>query len=156
MPAPASTHDFMDLVRKSDLLDDERLSTFERFLADSGTDLDRPQAIAQRMIRDGLLTTFQAKQILQGKWRRFLIAGKYKLLEILGVGGMGAVYLCEHIFMRRLVALKVLPLDKLQGDGSALERFYREARAAGQLKHENIVHSYDIDHQGDLHSLVIE
>jgi len=156
MPAPASTTDFIDLVRKSELIDGERLSAFERSLTDSGTPLDRPQAIAQQMIRDGLLTTFQAKQILQGKWRRFLIAGKYKLLEILGVGGMGAVYLCEHIFMRRLVALKVLPLDKLQGDSSALERFYREARAAGQLKHENIVHSYDIDHEGDLHFLVME
>jgi serine/threonine protein kinase len=154
MPAPASTTDFIDLVRKSELIDAERLSAFERSLSESG--LDKPQAIAQRMIRDGLLTTFQAKQILQGKWRRFLIAGKYKLLEILGVGGMGAVYLCEHIFMRRLVALKVLPLDKLQGDNSALERFYREARAAGQLKHENIVHSYDIDHEGDLHFLVME
>src|SRR4051812_12383306 len=156
MPAPASTHDFMDLVRKSDLLDDERLSTFERALADSGTGLDRPQAIAQRMIRDGLLTTFQAKQILQGKWRKFLITGKYKLLEMLGAGGMGAVYLCEHVFMRRLVALKVLPLDKLQGDSWALERFYREARAAGQLDHPNIVRAYDIDHDGDLHFLVME
>jgi serine/threonine protein kinase len=156
MPAPASTSDFIDLVRKSELIDGERLTAFERSLSESGSPRDRPQAIAQQMIRDGLLTTFQAKQILQGKWRRFLIAGKYKLLEILGVGGMGAVYLCEHIFMRRLVALKVLPIDKLQGDSSALERFYREARAAGQLKHENIVHSYDIDHEGDLHFLVME
>jgi serine/threonine protein kinase len=156
MPAPASTTDFIDLVRRSDLVDGERLTAFEGSLSESGMPVEQPQAIAQRMIRDGLLTTFQAKQLLQGKWRRFLIAGKYKLLEILGVGGMGAVYLCEHIFMRRLVALKVLPIDKLQGDSSALERFYREARAAGQLKHENIVHSYDIDHEGDLHFLVME
>ena len=76
MPAPASTSDFIDLVRKSDLIDGERLTAFERSLSDSGTPLDRPQAIAQKMIRDGLLTTFQAKQILQGKWRRFQIAGQ--------------------------------------------------------------------------------
>jgi eukaryotic-like serine/threonine-protein kinase len=155
MPAPASTHDFIDLVRKSDLIDAERMNAFERALADSGSALDRPQAIAQRMIREGLLTTFQAKQILQGKWRKFLISGKYKLLEMLGAGGMGAVYLCEHVFMRRLVALKVLPVDKLQ-DSSALERFYREARAAGALDHPNIVRAHDIDHDGNLHFLVME
>ena len=71
-------------------------------------------------------------------------ARKYRLLELLGVGGMGAVYLCEHTLMKRLVALKVLPVEKLD-DPSALERFYREARAVAALDHPNIVRAYDID-----------
>src|SRR5207248_10949337 len=95
------------------------------------------------------------KQLLQGKYRRFLINGKYKLLEPLGAGGMGQVFLCFHIYMHRPVALKVLPTDKVQ-DPSTLERFYREARAAGALDHPNIVRAYDIDQDGNTHFLVME
>src|SRR5947209_17505313 len=137
MPAPANREEYLDLVRKSGVLDTDRLEAYARALP-AGPATDQPPALAQKMVQDGLLTTFQAKQFLMGKWRRFLISGKYKLLELLGAGGMGAVYLCEHIFMRRLVALKVLPVDKIQ-DASTVERFYREARAAGSLVHPNIV-----------------
>ncbi len=105
-------------------------------------------------MRDGLLTTFQAEQFLQGKWRRFTI-GKYKVLERLGSGGMGSVYLCEHKLMRRRVAVKVLPSAKAE-DTSSLERFYREARAVAALDHPNIVRAYDIDQDDKLHFLVME
>src|SRR5437764_8644151 len=155
MPAPVNRDEFFELVRRSGVLEAERLDNFSRSMSDSGSALDQPQAVAARMVRDGLLTTFQAKQLLQGKWRRFLISGKYKLLELIGSGGMGQVYLCEHIFMRRLVALKVLPVDKFD-DPSAVERFYREARAAGALDHPNIVRAHDIDQDEKVHFLVME
>src|SRR5207249_528742 len=106
------------------------------------------------LVRDGVLTHFQAEQLLAGKWRRFTI-GKYKVLERLGSGGMGSVYLCEHLFMRRRVAVKVLPTAKAE-DPSALERFYREARAVAALDHLNIVRAYDIDQDENLHFLVME
>ena len=106
------------------------------------------------LVRDGVLTHFQAEQFLQGKWRRFTI-GKYKVLERLGSGGMGSVYLCEHKFMRRRVAVKVLPTAKAE-DPSSLERFYREARAVAALDHPNIVRAYDIDQDDKLHFLVME
>ena len=116
-----------------------------------GADASR---MAGYLVRDGLLTQFQAEQILQGKWRRFTI-GKYKVLEKLGSGGMGAVYLCEHKLMRRRVAVKVLPTAKANDD-SSLQRFYREARAVAALDHPNIVHAYDIDQDEQLHFLVME
>src|SRR4051794_10878992 len=144
MPAPATREEFLDVVRKSGVLDDESISAFASAAQDSGISLDEPVAVAQQMIRDGLLTSYQAKQLLQGKYRRFLVGGKYKLLEPLGAGGMGQVFLCRHIYMNRLVALKVLPIDKLK-DSSMLERFYREARAVAALDHPNIVRAYDID-----------
>lgn len=155
MTAPATREEFLDLVRRSEVLDNERLDSFAMRLSDSGAAIDQPHSLAQRMIRDGLLTAFQAKQLLAGKWRRFRISGKYKLLELIGAGGMGQVFLCEHVFMRRLVALKVLPIDKLEDQGS-VQRFYREARAVGALDHPNIVRAYDIDQDDKLHFLVME
>jgi eukaryotic-like serine/threonine-protein kinase len=162
LTTPATRDEFLDVVRKSGVLDEESIATFTRAAQDSGLDLDQPIAVAQRMIRDGLLTSFQAKQFLQGKWRRFLLSDKYKVLEPLGAGGMGQVFLCRHIYMNRLVAMKVLPVDKLK-DPSMLDRFYREARAAAALDHPNIVRAYDIDHeknpedgQKPLHYLVME
>src|SRR5207247_730125 len=97
---------------------------------------------------------FQAEQFLAGKWRRFTL-GKYKVLERLGAGGMGSVYLCEHKLMRRRVAVKVLPTAKA-ADPASLERFYREARAVAALDHPNIIRAYDVDHEEDLHFLVME
>src|SRR5437588_10968339 len=91
---------------------------------------------------------------MAGKWRGFTI-GKYKVLEQLGSGGMGSVYLCEHMLMRRRVAVKVLPTQKAE-DPAALERFYREARAVAALDHPNIVRPYDIHQDEKLHFLVME
>ena len=150
MPVPASTTEFLDVVRKSGLISTDRLDGAVRGM--SG-DLD---AVSDHLVREGLLTYFQAKQLKQGRYKRFMIAGKYRLLELLGVGGMGAVYLCEHDFMKRLVAVKVLPLDKIASDPTALDRFYREARAVAALDHPNIVRAYDIDKFENVHFLVME
>src|SRR3712207_5796251 len=118
------------------------------------TTLFRSQ-LAALLVREGLLTFFQAKQLKLGRYKRFTIGSKYRLLELIGAGGMGAVYLCEHTLMRRLVALKVLPVEKLE-DKSNEERFYREARAVAALDHPNIVRAYDIDQFERLHFLVME
>ena len=154
MPAPATAHDFFDLVRKSGVLEEQRLDAYtQKLRADKVLPAD-PTRAAALLVRDGLLTGFQAEQILQGKWRRFTI-GKYKVLERLGSGGMGSVYLCEHKHMRRRVAVKVLPTAKAS-DPSSLERFYREAKAIAALDHSNIVHAYDIDQDENLHFIVME
>jgi eukaryotic-like serine/threonine-protein kinase len=154
MPAPATVEEFVDLIRKSAVLDEARLSGYvEKLRADPDAPRDL-SSIAGLFVRDGLLTFFQAEQFLQGKWKRFTI-GKYKVLERLGSGGMGQVFLCEHKLMRRRVAVKVLPTQKA-ADPSSLERFYREARAVAALDHPNIVRAYDIDQDDNLHFLVME
>ena len=134
------------------------ISCLQTFLAASSpTFPNNSRDLAQLLVRRGLLTPWQATQLLAGKWRGFLLAHKkYKLMERLGAGGMGQVFLCEHIRMKRLVALKVLPTDKLKDDQSALERFDREARAAAALDHPNIARAHDIDTDGKLHFLVME
>jgi serine/threonine protein kinase len=155
MPAPQTVPEFLDLVRRSALLPEARL---EEVLERHGGVGGLPPTIdqfASLLVRESLLTFFQAKQLKLGRYKRFTIGTKYRLLELIGAGGMGAVYLCEHMLMRRLVALKVLPVEKLE-DRSNEERFYREARAVAALDHPNIVRAYDIDHYEKLHFLVME
>jgi eukaryotic-like serine/threonine-protein kinase len=155
MPAPANLPEFLDVIKKSGLVPEDRLSAELNRLKSTSSTPTSIDALAQAFIDSGLLTRFQAKQVKLGRYKRFEVAAKYRLLELLGVGGMGAVYLCEHMFMKRLVALKVLPVEKLQ-DPSALLRFYREARAVAALDHQNIVRAYDIDKFEQMHFLVME
>jgi serine/threonine protein kinase len=154
MPAPATIDQFLELVHKSGVVDRlavetsvERLRTAEALPTD-------PKNLARLLIRDRVLSVFQAEQLLQGRWRGFTL-GKYQILERLGAGGMGIVYLAEHRFMRRRVALKVLPVA-LAEQSWFLENFYREAQAVAGLDHPNIVRAHDIDHEGRLHFLVME
>jgi eukaryotic-like serine/threonine-protein kinase len=154
MPAPATVSEFLDLVQRSGLLDQNKFDVYlEKLRATSGMP-QRPDYLAGYLVRDGFLTHFQAEQILLGKWRRFTI-GKYKVLERLGSGRYGSVYLCWHPTVRRRVALKVLP-TAYADDPASLERFYREARAFAAVHHPNIVRAYDIDQDEKLHFLVME
>src|SRR5437764_8216021 len=81
--------------------------------------------------------------------------GRYRVQELLGVGGMGAVYKAEHLLMERTVALKLIS-HSLTSNPAMIERFRREVKTAGQLKHPNIVLAYDAEQAGDSHFLVME
>jgi serine/threonine protein kinase len=71
-----------------------------------------------------------------------VVDGRYRILEQLGSGGMGGVYLAEQLNLGRQIALKVLHHDAAS-DPIARERFVREARAVCHLKHPNLVVYYD-------------
>jgi serine/threonine protein kinase len=154
MPAPATLPEFLDLVQRSGVADEAKMKAYLEKAARQGGLPAEPTKAAGHLVRDGLLTYFQAEQLLQGKWKRFNI-GKYKVLERLGSGGMGQVFLCEHKLMRRRVAVKVLPTAKA-ADQASLDRFNREARAAAAVDHPNIVRAFDIDQDDNLHFLVME
>lgn len=154
MPAVATCDDFLAIVRNSGIVDSRRLTDFlDQWPA--GAQPQDPVELANSMVEAGLLTRFQRDQMLQGRHKGFLIADRYILLEEIGSGGMGAVYLCEHKVMRRRVALKVLP-NEFAKDPEYLERFHREARAAAALDHPNIVRAHDADRDGKTHFLVME
>ena len=67
-----------------------------------------------------------------------VLDGKYRIEKLLGQGGMGAVYLAVHLGTERPVALKVIAPEFMRND-QFIERFKREARAAGRLRHPNVV-----------------
>src|SRR5438128_2056810 len=74
--------------------------------------------------------------------------GQYRCKQILGFGGMGAVYLAEHVLLRRPCAIKVICPDQA-GDPRTLIRFEREVRAAATLTHWNTIEIFDYGHAQD-------
>lgn len=77
------------------------------------------------------------------------LVDKYKILALVGVGGMGAVYCAQHLGIDRRVALKILQPNLAIGNEYVVELFTREAKLAGRLTHENIVDVKDAGHTPD-------
>ncbi len=149
---PASTAEFLKLVRDSGIHTATSLDPRLAQIPDLSPD---PVRAAEALVRHGLLTQFQAKQLLAGRKKGFRL-GPYVIRDLLGQGGMGAVYLAEHHSLRRQVALKVLPPQRGVGQKVSVERFLREARAAAALDHPNIVRIYDVAQQADFHYFAME
>ena len=80
---------------------------------------------------------------------------RYKITQLIGQGGMGAVYRAEHRIMDRTVALKVIH-RQFTANAQAVERFRREVQAAAKLHHANIVTAHDAEYVGHTHFLVME
>ena len=80
---------------------------------------------------------------------------RYRIVELIGRGGMGDVYRAEHRLMHRPVALKLINA-RLVNHPEAVGRFQREVQAAAQLTHPNIVTAYDAEQAGDVHFLAME
>ncbi|MDX9833220.1 MAG: protein kinase [Anaerolineae bacterium] len=89
-------------------------------------------------------------QDLQGR-----LLGRYQVVEELGRGGMGVVYRAYQPSLNRHVAIKVLP-PQLSLDQQLVGRFQREARAAANLRHPNIVVIYDVGEEKGIHYIVME
>ncbi len=81
--------------------------------------------------------------------------GGYRILSLLGSGGMGEVYLAEDLRLGRKTALKLLP-PEYTANAERLRRFEQEARALSALNHPNIVTIYSLGHEGALHFLATE
>ncbi|WP_437202290.1 serine/threonine-protein kinase [Planctomicrobium sp. SH664] len=152
-----SLESFAGVLRRSRLLDDAAYKKLAADFRDSARN-QSADSFARFLVEQQAITAWQGAKLLQGKHKGFFL-GKYRLLSLLGKGGMSSVYLAEHVVMKRLTAIKVLPW-KLVKEASYVERFQREAQAVAALDHPNIVRAYDIDHQLDgnleIHFLVME
>jgi hypothetical protein len=121
---------------------------------DESSDKDKASPFARHLENKGLLTRWQNANLLRGRYRG-LMFGKFRVLRMLGKGGMGRVFLAENELLQRRVALKVLP-RKLSRRSSALDRFHREARALAKLNHDNVVRVHDVDVRDNTHYIVME
>jgi serine/threonine protein kinase len=141
---------FVSLLEESQLIDSDELSAA---LADA-PDGPRAKVLARHLVNRGLLTRFQAQHLLAGHSGGFYL-GQYRILDLIGRGGMGKVYKAEHMTMKRVVALKVLAADVTRTD-RARELFRREVMAAAQLAHPNIATAYDANEMNGRAFLVLE
>ena len=149
--APESTAELLELLKKSNVLPPARLKA----LPDATALPADPKKGATVLVQRGFITKFQGTQLLAGRHKGFRI-GPYAVLDMLGRGGMGTVYLGEHLELNRKVAIKVLTPMKGEGRQLAAERFLREGRAAAALDHPNIVRMFDVARYNDLPYLVME
>src|SRR3982751_4378037 len=138
---------FWQTAIQSGLVDVEALMTcWEALPPEKRVPEQIDRRLARKAVQAGLLTLWQAQQLLLGRASGFKI-DKYLLLELLGQGGMGRVYLALDTRLNRRVALKVLSAERVNNP-RAIRRFQREARVGAQLQHENLVRIYD---EGEAH-----
>ncbi|WP_026585587.1 Stk1 family PASTA domain-containing Ser/Thr kinase [Bacillus sp. J33] len=83
------------------------------------------------------------------------ISGRYKILDMIGGGGMANVYLAHDMILDRDVAVKVLRMDFAE-DEEFIRRFHREAQSATSLAHPNIVNIYDVGEEDSIYYIVME
>lgn len=152
MQAPTLADDFLALIEKSQLLTGEQV---RRVIGKLGLASDASaRKTAREFVRNRILTPFQAERLLEGRYRGFVIGG-FRVREVLGVGGMGCVYIAEDPENHRKVALKVLAA-KHSVDAGMLTRLKLEAEAGMQINHPNVIQTYKVDSTGAVHYLVME
>ena len=110
--------------------------------------------LARQAVNAGLVTAWQAQQVLAGRCNALRV-DRYLILDQIGQGGMGRVYLARDTRLGRLVALKVLSRERM-ANPRALIRFRREAKLGAQLQHENLIRVYDEGNIGEMPYLVME
>ncbi|MBW3539672.1 MAG: protein kinase [Planctomycetes bacterium] len=152
MSGPSLTGTFLDRLEDSRLLSPEQFA--EAMHALDLRRLESPEEIARELVKHKLLTRFQAERLLDGRARGFFI-DRYTVLEMLGLGGMGRLYLALDTESGQKVALKVLT-ERLKTDAGMLARLKIEARAGRKLDHPNIVRTLRCDDTGAICFVAME
>lgn len=143
-----SKNDFIAGVKKSAVIDDDRLQEWLKVV-----EAETAQEIAAKLIRDQLLTKWQAKYLMSGRTR--LDISSYRLLERIQRDELGDRFLALHTSLARKVDLQVLP-SSFSKDQSRSSEFMKKASLVAKLDHPNLIHVYDIDQEGGRLFLVTE
>jgi serine/threonine-protein kinase len=129
-----------------DELDDVRLlpcAHFNQLVNELLPICDDWHILGRELVYRGWLTPFQVKQLAQGRGKE-LFLGSYVLLEPVGEGGMGVVFRSRNWKLGTEAAVKVIRRKRAE-DPAAVERFLREVRALGAIRHPLVVHALDAD-----------
>lgn len=154
MIEPEATR-FWQMALQSGLIDAAALrACWEAIPEEKRTSDAIDRRLARQAVETSRLTLWQAQQLLAGRSNGFRI-DKYVLLNRIGQGGMGRVYLARDSRLNRLVALKILAPERMNNPRS-ITRFQREAKLGAQLQHENLVRIYDEGDAQGIRYLVME
>ncbi len=151
MAVCTTVDEYLSALEKSKLLGSAQLGEAQRLAGESSD----AAGLARALARENLVSRWQASTLLALGQRAQLRLGKYKLIQRLGKGGMGTVFLAEHVTMNRRVALKIVPRS-IDQDPASLSRFFAEAAAIAALDHPNIVQAYSVDNEMDRYFIVME
>jgi serine/threonine protein kinase len=128
---------FAHRLVKTRLLDAQQVAAAQAVVGDDD------EALAGHLIRQGLLTRFQARQLRAGATSFHV--DKYVVVDCLGRGGNSVVFKARHVLLpQRYVALKTLDNQDIHRGDEALARFRREIEIVTRLDHPNIVRAYDV------------
>jgi serine/threonine-protein kinase len=141
----------IDDLRSARLLSSAQIDSIQKELPN----LRSAQQLADELLKRQWLTKFQAEQAMTG-FANELNLGPYRLIDIIGEGGMGLVFKAYHQRLNRFVALKTIHSDVKEKHPDSLKRFRREAQAAAQLAHPNVVVLYEEAEIGGINFLAME
>ena len=134
--------DLLPLIRTSEVLTDRQF-TEVRSKVLKGDYPGESRALAAKLVEDKVLTEYQSGRLLNNKAHGFKV-GRYVILDRLGSGSMGRVYLAHHKMMDRQVALKVIAPEIVSNE-KVVARFQREMRLVARLDHPNVIRAFDAD-----------
>jgi serine/threonine-protein kinase len=134
--------DLLPVIRNSGVLSEKQLAEIKTKILQGDYPMDSV-ALAERLVRDSILTSYQAKRFLANR-SNGLIVGRYIILDRIGSGSMGRVYKAHHVMMDRVVALKIIS-PEIASNERVVARFQREMKLVGRLDHPNVVRAFDAD-----------
>jgi serine/threonine protein kinase len=145
--------DLLPVIRSSGVLGERQLAEIKSKVLHGDYPMDSA-SLADRLVRDNLLTAFQAKRLLSNR-PQGLIVGRYIILDRIGSGSMGRVYRAHHVMMDRVVALKIIA-PEISSNERVVARFQREMKLVGRLDHPNVVRAFDADQINRVLYIVME
>lgn len=138
---PLASRAFLDSLVRLQLLSPTSIHAFLEHHAGPLSRYTNAEAIGRDLVIAKYLTSFQLSQVIAGKTHG-LVLGNHRILEPIGRGAMSEIFVAEHVFMKRRVAIKILPVDE-DCPVNLLDRFYSEMRVLASLTHPHIVMAYD-------------
>ncbi|WP_422927043.1 serine/threonine-protein kinase [Singulisphaera sp. PoT] len=149
----SNSADLLAVIRASGVLTDRQFEDVKSKVL-SGKYPIGSQELAERLVREKVLTEYQTKRFLNNK-SHGMVVGRYAILDRIGSGSMGRVYKAQHLMMDRVVALKIIAPEIANND-RVVARFHREMKLVGRLDHPNVVRAFDADQMNKVLYIVME
>ncbi len=150
---PATVDNFLKTILRSGIMDRSQLQeAIRKAPREARTDAN---LLADYLVRQGKLSRFQSKKLLEGT-AQGLVLGPFQVLAPIGRGGMGTVYLARDIRSQHLLALKVLPPSRAKAEERLLVRFRREMEMCQRVAHPHLAWTFEVGLCQGVHYIAME